>query len=499
VLCLTVGPVILAEKSAPPGYVFGGFLHNPIDGATYQAKMFQGWQGKWKYTPPYSPEPGPGAYLYVFYLLLGHVARISHSSIIGVFHFARALAIIILLFSLYHFAERMLPDPGSRGWAFVLSGLCTGMGWVTLPFGHLNSDFWVAEMYPFLSAYATPHFAFGLALMLYLLTPEANNDDRPVGFHHLLHALAALSLALVYPFGIVVALLGLSSALVWHLRCHRQHSRKFAVLLKSRAVLVLITGAPVLLYDYWVVRTNPQLTGWISQSVTPAPPLWDLVISLSPFLWLAIPGAVCVIRSGDSRRLTLVFWAVLALILIYLRISQPRRFTVGLFVPFVLLAVTALEPLARASVARARFYTTLIFALALPTNLILLAAGYYGIRTHDARLYMTADEVTAYQWLLSNTPADALILAAPQTGLLIPGQTGRRVLYGHPFESWRAESAEKATRHFYETGDTSTLRLYPIQYIFHGPREASLNPSLNLHNFRCVYSAGTVSIYSIAP
>src|SRR5215831_12997966 len=142
VLCLTIGPVILAEKSGPPEYVFGGFLHNPIDGATYQAKMFQGWQGKWTYTPPYSPEPGPGAYLYVFYLLLGHLARISHFSLTAVFHFARALAIITLLLSLYHFVERTL-DPKSRGFAFVLAALTAGMGWIMVPFGQMTSDFWV--------------------------------------------------------------------------------------------------------------------------------------------------------------------------------------------------------------------------------------------------------------------------------------------------------------------------------------------------------------------
>jgi hypothetical protein len=352
-------------------------------------------------------------------------------------------------------------------------------------------------MYPFLSAYATPHFAFGLALMLYLLTPGAESDSPASS--HLSDALAALALSLIYPFGIVIALLGLSSALAWQLLFLHHRSGRAAVLLKSRALLVLITGAPILLYDYWVVRTDPQLMDWISQSITPPPPLWDFAISLSPFLLLAIPGAIRVIRSGNIKQLTLVFWAALASVFIYLPISQPRRFTVGLFVPFVLLAVTGLESLVRDSIPRMRFYRVVTFGIALPTNLVILLAGCYGIQTHDSRLYMTADEVNAYQWLQSNTPPDALILAAPQTGLLIPGQAGRRVIYGHPFESWRAEAGEKATRHFYETGDDSILRLYPIEYIFHGPRETSLNPSLDLHNFRCVYSAGTVSIYTTTP
>ena len=79
-LILTIGPVILAENSGPPRYVFEGFLHNPIDGATYQAKMSQGWakvSGNRR-----RPIVGTrtGAYPYVFYLLLGHVARSSPQS-----------------------------------------------------------------------------------------------------------------------------------------------------------------------------------------------------------------------------------------------------------------------------------------------------------------------------------------------------------------------------------------------------------------------------------
>ena len=35
-----------------------------------------------------------------------------------------------------------------------------------------------------------------------------------------------------------------------------------------------------------------------------------------------------------------------------------------------------------------------------------------------------------------------LILSSPEMGLFIPAQTGRRVLYGHPFETVNAD-AEK--------------------------------------------------------
>ena len=34
--------------------------------------------------------------------------------------------------------------------------------------GRLGADFWVAEAYPFLSSFATPHFALGLALLVWI-------------------------------------------------------------------------------------------------------------------------------------------------------------------------------------------------------------------------------------------------------------------------------------------------------------------------------------------
>ncbi len=38
------------------GYRFGGFLLNPIDGNTYLAKMYQGWQGSWRFSLPFTVE-----------------------------------------------------------------------------------------------------------------------------------------------------------------------------------------------------------------------------------------------------------------------------------------------------------------------------------------------------------------------------------------------------------------------------------------------------------
>ena len=91
VLILTSAPYYLAARGGGEDYVFAGFLMNPLDGNTYLAKMYQGYQGNWKYTLPYTAVKGEGAYLFEFYLFLGHLARLFDLPLIIVFHLARLL------------------------------------------------------------------------------------------------------------------------------------------------------------------------------------------------------------------------------------------------------------------------------------------------------------------------------------------------------------------------------------------------------------------------
>ena len=106
VLCLVSLPFILAGRASGTDYVFSGFLFNPFDGNTYIAKMQQGWQGNWRFTLPYTADSGGGAYLFVFYLGLGHLARIFNLSNIVVFHLARLLGAILLLWTMWRYFGR---------------------------------------------------------------------------------------------------------------------------------------------------------------------------------------------------------------------------------------------------------------------------------------------------------------------------------------------------------------------------------------------------------
>ena len=171
VLVLVTLPYLLAAGSGGTDYEFNGFLLNPQDGNSYLAKMRQGWEGQWRFRLPFTADSGEGAYLFLFYLFLGHLARLVDLPLVIAFHFARLLGAGLLLWTLWRFFGALLSNSRSRRLAFALASLGSGMGWLLLPTGAFTSDFWVAEAFPFLSAYANPHFLIGLALVLWLVMP----------------------------------------------------------------------------------------------------------------------------------------------------------------------------------------------------------------------------------------------------------------------------------------------------------------------------------------
>ena len=103
--------------------------------------------------------------------------------------------------------------------------------------------------------------------------------------------------------------------------------------------------------------------------------------------------------------------------------------------------------------------------------------------------------------LLLILPKRLVILAAPETGLLIPAYSGKRVLYGHPYETVDAlRQKERVTRLFSGTAtavEASNL-LGEADYLFVGPREAQLGNGALLPNLELVYATQSVQVFRIA-
>ena len=171
--------------------------------------MYQGWAGDWKFHLTYtaaenSPGAGSGAYLFMFYLFLGHLARWLGLPLIVLFHMARLAGATAMIFSLAAFFQYIFAgQPPAVRLATWLAALGSGLGWLVFLSGLLPSDFWVAEAYPFLSAYANPHFPLGLALLLWMFILAQEVDPRWKNLIWL--AVLGLVESVVLPFGLPLA------------------------------------------------------------------------------------------------------------------------------------------------------------------------------------------------------------------------------------------------------------------------------------------------------
>ncbi len=516
VLFLMVLPLWLAGLQGGEGAVFGGVLLNPLDDNTYLAKMVQGRNGAWRFTLPYTAQPGDGAYINVYYLFLGHLAGGLNLPNPVVYHAARLAATLLLLPLLLRFYRRALGDPGAYRVALVLSALGSGLGWLLIPFQQIPADFWVAETYPFLSAMTNPHFPLGLALVVWLVTPSgdrsagAGSGRQPIAAARLAAAiLVSFMLAIISPFGVAIALLAWGgvtlSRLPGALRAASPGATRVAAWIGDESVLlpgaIMLGGLPVLVYDWVAIRSDPVLSGWNAQNLTMTPPWWDILLSLSPALLLAVPGLWMLAKKGNQGSEILISWAVLGLLAVAVPFSLQRRFMMGLYIPLAGLAAAGLQALIQRRPGWRRMLTISLFVLALPTNLILIAGLLYGINSRDPALYLYPGEALAFEWIQAQTDADALILASPAAGLLIPGHTGRRVIYGHPFETVDAVRTEAQVLSFFSgrlAGSAADFYdRWGVEYVFYGPREQQLGPSPDEDSLVPVYDHAQVVIFRV--
>lgn len=485
-------PYVWAWVSGGETHVFVGLLLNPLDGATYLAKMYQGYRGDWVFTLPYTADSGPGVYLLnTLYILLGHIARWTGLSLPLVYNLARVFSGFVLLVALAQAMDRMLPS-ASRKLAFVLAALGSGMGWIPFVAGQITSDIWVAEAYPFLSMYANVHFPLGLAMILWLIMPCARGGAWK-------YAGMAFLLAVVSPFGVVIALLPLAGmwldttiSIVREVGITRDELVALWKREETRKLLaVVLGGLPVIIYAWVVIRSHPVLSLWDAQNITANPPWWDLLVSFSPVLFLAVIGVRAVLRGDVPNARPLMWWVGLGILLVAIPFSLQRRFLMGVFIPLAGLGAVGLMSWAGSRKRVSRRLTVLLVVLILPTQLIVLMTSVFAVTTRAPQMYLTRDEADALAWIETNTPSDVIVLAMPETGAFIPAFTGRRVQYGHPFETVNAEVQAARVRDFF-----ADPARYPLDgdYVFAGPREGEF-PVPDAWNI--VYEKGDVVVYRV--
>jgi len=495
-------PYLVAWVTTPDNSHFTGLIFNPKDGNSYIAKMRQGLEGSWLFHLPYTPESQDGAPVYLFYLLLGRIARWTGLPLIVVYHLARVVGGAVLLVMLYVLASRVSDDVGERRAVFLLAALGSGLGWLVVFFGYKSADLWVPEAFPVYALLANAHFSLSIGFMMWIANcglAIAGCKKQEAGCNRLKWRgpgmiLAAVALGAVQPFGLVAAFGGLGAMLV--ARIVRERSipwRAVAWVIPAGAVAL-----PYPLYMLQAIRTDPALAAWNAQNVTDSPPLWDWALSYGLVLVLAVWGAAFAVRRGSDADWLLIGWVGVTLVGMHLPLPLQRRLSLGWGVPLGLLAGVGwwrgVRP--RVKVRRRGLAQGLAIAFCVLTPVFLIV----GHLVTASDFYLSGGEWAAIEWLREEGEPDAVVLCSLRMGLFVPAWAGQPVVYGHPFETVNAEARKTQVEAFW-AGEMSAEER---QMFLEGNRVGyvlvdSEIEGLEVGDWKLAFEAGDVRLYNVRP
>ncbi|MCP4362699.1 MAG: hypothetical protein GY796_32240 [Chloroflexi bacterium] len=536
-------PYFLGANSAPEDQVYMHLIMNPEDSLTYWAKMAQGLDGAWDYTIPFTPEVHEGAYVGVFYVWLGQVARLTGWSLTAVWHLSRFVAAVILFITVFVFTAVFLSRKLSRWTAYLLALYGSGLGWLlflsgqTYWLGAFPVDFKQPGAHLFFTAMTFPHIILGTALILLdmlvlkaigdwrleingnLQSPISKLPQRKLGFLVIMAGVGNILLGIAYPFLIYIVAI---TAILLYLYLLFKARRMLWTQGFMMAVLFLIP-APLYLYYLFVWQTNDVFRIWEKQAGTPAAPWPHYLISFGVMLLLTFGYWW---RRPSNRFHFSVLWCWLAavLLLLYAPLGPQRRFVQGVHVALAMLTAVSLVEMViprlqrtntwKKIVARPRYTTqklsrflVALFLLFMSLSNLFLWADVMRVAglTQPDLFFRPTAEMEAAAWLRENTPPTAVVLGAYETGNLVAAYAGNRVMLGHWAETVDYDEKETAVAQFFNPQTTSSqqqalLEQFDISYIWVGPREMALGGfEIDTAVAILVYANDTITIYETPP
>ena len=435
---VTAVPYLYAYAVQPPGHVFVGFFYLWDDATTYLAKMREGWEGSWAWQNRYTTETSSTAYLFMFWIALGHIAALTKLPLIVVFHLARIAGAFALMAAAWLCICHFIQDRAARCFALFFLAFGLGLGLVIwaagrpLVFGNQTEglDLRMPELSAFYSILALPHFAWSgvFAALGIALTLKA--IERGSLVFAVLAGLAWLGQASIHPQ--MPVLMGGATAVALLLRPTRPRGW-------VAAALAFAIPAPYILYSYLAFVGNPEVERWTFHSKNAvAPETFSLLFALAPQLLLAAAGVPGALRRRTREDLFLLAWLVLLAAILWL--PNPagdlrRRFFDGIYLPLVLLGARgmyeAILPRLRSLRARRLIPFSYVTVTAIGSAFLLLAPLSVASTPQYEISQAESDGLT---WLGSQ-PAGR-VLCMPGVGLYVPAYSADTVYVGHYDETF---------------------------------------------------------------
>ncbi len=435
---LTAIPYLYAYAVQPQGHVFVGFFYLWDDATTYIAKMRQGWEGSWAWQNRYTTETSPTAYLFMFWIVLGHLAAVTHLPLLLVFHLARVAGAFALMAAGWLFIRHFVQDRSAQRFAIFFLAFGLGIGLVIWAIGRPTVfdgpteglDLRMPELSAFYSILALPHFAWSAVFAALGVVFTLRAVERGSLLLGLVAGLAWLGQASIHPQMPVLMGGAVAVAMLW---------RRPAAKGWLAGALAFAVPAPYVLYSYLAFVGNPEVERWTFHSKNAvAPETISLLFALAPQLFLAAFGIPGAIRRRSREDVFLLAWLVLLAAILWL--PNPagdlrRRFFDAIYLPLVVLAARGMYEavVPRLRTLRARRLLPFSYATVFSIGSAFLLLAPLSVAA-EPQYTITVAEHDGLAWLGSE-PAGR-VLCMPGVGLYVPAYSSDTVYVGHYDETY---------------------------------------------------------------
>lgn len=512
-------PYAFAYSFSQPSKVFTGVLMNPEDSNSYLAKMQEGYEGEWLYHIPFTAEEHLPAFLGGFYVLLGHLARLTSLSVIQMWHISRLISAFVMCLLVFGFMKAHIADSHTLWIAYFIALFGSGLGWAVFLFGQLYwlgdmpVDFRMPEAHLFFTAMTYPHFIVGTTLLMLSVWLAKLAFDTGQFRFAVIAGLVNLALGVVYPFLIYLIVLILLLCWIFHSLELRRADVNGGIMI----LIALALPAPLYFYYYSVLHSNIVMRAWDAQAITPSPNPIHYLLAYGVLLLLALP----VLRRRHLAVLWL--WVLAVALLIYSPLNPQRRFVEGVQIPLTILAASGvitfyLPRLHKTNafqnlVARPNYSVTgldrllvvLLVASMMLSNLYIFAStSVTAAFQQPDPLFRSSDEIAAVDWAGAHLPPNAVVLSAYETGSLIPTRTHLRSVIGHWAETTDFEIKYDRVNEFFGSSPDNKRRAFllrdlGVDFVIYGDRERALGSfdPITDKSLTRVYTSARMSIFRV--
>lgn len=429
IMALTCIPYLIGYLTTPAGYHFLGFTYNVDDAFGYLSWMRQAADGHFFLRNLFTTEPQSSRGFNLLFFALGTFARITHLSLVAVFHLARIVFGIALLLAIYGMSAFWMKDVRSRRIGLLMVGLSAGIGWLFHGEAMFSSvDRWQPEAITFLSLYPSPLYSVPTLMMVgslyFLLKYEKTASLK----YAACAGLILLILANVHTYDLI------TMGLIWALySTYRFAGRDFRPAIGG--LIAAAIAAPAAGYQLYFYMIDPAFRAR-AVIATPSPAIYWYAAGFGLLIPLALYG---IWRSVKAKRDVglLICWAAAGFIAAYLPIAFQRKLIMGTHIPLSLLAALGVMGLIQYVPAKRQTIALIcLIGVLIPSNLVFLSTNIVRVLTNEISTaahvpYVSGDELAALDYVRTHSEPGDLILAPPPTALLIPGFCGRPVYCGY--------------------------------------------------------------------